>query len=131
MTKGGREVRSVYLSFEFHRDAQRRSTFLGQARQLCDFALKDCSLPEAVHSSRWRREASQRIKSSDVVIVLLGPDTHNAPGVSDEVNLARQWKRPIVQLLPQKHNYGQLHGMPYIRYKWKNINACLRDPEDL
>ena len=122
-------VRSVYLAFEFDRDAQRRQAFINQATQLCDFTLNDRSIPAAAHSERWRREASERIRYSDVVIVLLGRDTHNAPGVRDELNLARQWRRPIVQLMPQGCDYGLVSDdIPVCRSKWVRINKMLRNP---
>lgn len=129
MTTTTPEVRSVYLAFEFDRDAHRRQAFINQAAKRCDFTLNDLSMPAAAHSERWRREASPRIRASDVVIVLLGQDMHNAPGVQDEINLARQWQRPIVQLLPQGRNYGLVPGnIPVCRYRWDRINEMLRNP---
>ena len=121
--------RSVYLAFEFDRDAHRREAFIAQAARDCDFTLIDRSIPDAVHNEHWRREASQRIRSSDVVIVLLGRDTQNAPGVQDELNLARQWNRPIIQLMPQGRRYGLVSdSIPVCRYRWSRINEMLRNP---
>lgn len=121
--------RSVYLAFEFDRDAHRREAFIAQAARDCDFTLIDRSIPAAVHDERWRREASQRIRSSDVVIVLLGRDTHNASGVQDELNLARQWECPVVQLMPQHRRYGLVSDdIPVCRYQWSRINEMLRNP---
>ena len=129
MTTTTREGRSVYLAFEFDRDAHRRKAFIDQAERRCDFPLDDRSMPAAAHSERWRREASQRIRASDVVIVLLGRDTHDARGVQDELNLARQWDRPIVQLQPQGRNYGRVsEDIPVCRYRWDRINEMLRNP---
>ena len=87
--------RRVFLSFEFERDAGRRGTFIGQAKEHCEFAIVDKSLPSAQHDERWRRLAKQRIRASQVVIVLLGPDTHNAPGVKDELSLAGEVRCPV------------------------------------
>ena len=98
--------RSVFLSFEFEKDAGRRSVFIGQAKQHCEFVLKDKSLPAAEHDDKWRRDAKERMKVSDVVIVLLGPDTQNAPGVKDELSLAGDVGRLVIQLMPQGQNYG-------------------------
>lgn len=119
----------VYFAFEFERDGGRRGTIMGQSHRECAFNVEDKSLPHAVHNERWRREASRRIRESDVVVVLLGQDTHNAPGVMDEVNLARQWERPIVQLMPQGKNYGLVSDdIPVCRYKWPRINEMMRNP---
>lgn len=56
-----KERRSVYLAFEFERDAQRRDNFIQQSIIYCDFNLEDFSLPEAVHNTSWQREARRRI----------------------------------------------------------------------
>ena len=126
----GKQSRSVFLSFEFQKDAGRRGTFMGQAEVDCEFALIDKSLPSAQHDEQWRREAKARIEASAVVIVLLGPDTYNAPGVKDELSLAGGVRCPVVQLMPQNRNYGLVAKNGAIcEYKWKTINRMLRDPK--
>ncbi len=124
-----KQRRSVFLSFEFQKDAGRRGAFMGQAKVDCEFALIDKSLPSAQHDEQWRREAKSRIEASAVVIVLLGPDTYNAPGVKDELSLAGEVPCPVVQLMPQDKNYGLVAKNGAIcEYKWKTINRMLRDP---
>ncbi len=121
--------RSVFLSFEFEKDAGRRGAFMGQAKKHCKFALKDKSLPAAEHDDKWRRDVKERMKVSDVVIVLLGPDTHNAPGVKDELSLAGEVGCPVVQLMPQGQNYGLVGKYRAVcGYKWTALNEMLQDP---
>ena len=103
---GAKERRPVFLSFEFEKDADRRGTFIGLARKHCELEVIDNSLPSAQHDEEWRQTAKERIRSSHVVIVVLGPDTHNAPGVKDELSLAGEVRRPVVQLMPQDKHYG-------------------------
>ena len=124
-----RPSRSVFLSFEFEKDAGRRSNFIGQAMKHCEFSLKDTSLPTAKHDEKWRRDVKERMKVSDVVIVLLGHDTHNAPGVKDELSLAGEVGCPVIQLMPQGQNYGLVGRYRAVcRYKWTAVNRMLRDP---
>ena len=124
-----KQSRSVFLSFEFQRDAGRRGTFIGQAKVNCEFAIIDNSLASTQHDEQWRREARARIEASAVVIVLLGPDTHSAPGVKDELSLAGEVHCPVVQLMPQNRNYGLVAKNGAIcEYKWKTVNRMLRDP---
>ena len=124
-----KELRSVFLSFEFEKDAGRRGTFVHQAGQHCKFALNDKSLPAAEHDEEWRREAKERMEASDVVIVLLGPDTHNTPGVKDELSLAGEVECPVVQLMPQGQNYGLVGKYRAVcKYKWTRVNQVLHDP---
>ena len=70
------------------------------------------------------------MQKSDVVIVLLGQDTHNARGVEIELSLAGEVKCPVVQLRPQGKNYGLVAGSQAVcEYKWERINKMLRDPK--
>ena len=125
-----KQRRSVFLSFEFERDAGRRGAFIGQAKVNCEFAIIDKSLPSAQHDERWQREARGRIGATEVVIVLLGPDTHSAPGVKDELSLAGEVRCPVVQLMPQNKNHGLVaKGGAICEYKWETINRMLRDPK--
>ena len=122
--------RPVFLSFEFERDAGRRGAFIGEAKKHCQFAIIDKSLPSAQHDERWRQTARERIGASHVVIVLLGPDTQNAPGVKDELSLAGEVRCPVVQLMPQDKNYGLVAKNGAVcEYKWDTINQMLRDPK--
>lgn len=122
--------RSVFLSFEFEKDADRRGTFIGLARKHCEFEIVDNSLPSAQHDKEWRQKAKGGIRSSHVVIVLLGPDTQNAPGVKDELSLAGEVGCPVVQLMPQDKNYGLVAKNGAVcEYRWDTINRMLRDPK--
>ena len=127
---GAKKRRPVFLSFEFERDAGRRGTFIGQAKEHCDFAIVDKSLPRAQHDEKWRQEAQERIRASQVVIVLLGPDTQNAPGVRDELSLAGEVRCPVVQLMPKDKNYGLVAKNGAVcEFKWDTINRMLQDPK--
>ena len=57
---GGKQNRSVFLSFEFEKDAGRQRAFLSEAKEHCEFAIIDKSLPSAEHDDTWRREAKAR-----------------------------------------------------------------------
>ena len=87
-------------------------------------------MPSAQHDEKWRQAAKERIRSSHVVIVLLGPDTHNAPGVKDELSLAGEVRCPVVQLMPQEKSYGLVaKNRAICEYKWDTINRMLQDPK--
>jgi hypothetical protein len=126
----GKDVRRTYLAFEFEKDAQRRTTFIQQSLLYCDYVLEDLSLPSALHDSRWQRESRDRICQAEVLIVLLGQDTHSSHGVYDEISLAGQVRCPIVQLMPQRHRYGTISNrLPVLPYKWRKLNEMLQDPK--
>ena len=64
-------------------------------------------------------------------IVLLGPDTHNAPGVIKEVGEANKIEKRIFQIRPKKRTIGSVRGAgDVVPWNWKKINAktseCLK-----
>ena len=120
----------MFFSFEFHKDRQRWQSILGDAEKHCDFNLIDLSLPCAVHDEKWQRAVRERIRKSAVVIVLLGEDTHEARGVKDELGLAGEFKRPVVQLMPQREKCGLVSKDKAVcSYEWTRINEMLRNPK--
>lgn len=73
----------VFLSFEFDRDKELQPNFYAQAKKHSCYEIENYSLEETSrpNDNSWLREAETQIALSDIVIVVLGQDTHNAPGV--------------------------------------------------
>ena len=87
------------------------------------FSAADWSMKEAAPQRNWEAEAESRIARSDVVVVLVGPRTHQAPGVRKEVAIARRLGKPIVQIIGYKDtrptavpNAGRL-----LKWTWENM----------
>ena len=62
-----------------------------------------------------------------MVLVMVGPKTHKAPGVLKEVAFARKWNKPIAQVIGYKDgNYtpvpdaGRLYA-----WNWDNLKKLL------
>lgn len=85
-------------------------------------SIVDNSLQEAHPSEEWKAEASRKIQSSDVVVVIMGLNAHQAPGVLEEVKIAKKLNKPRFQLRP-KRSYGSpvKDAGEVIRWKWKNL----------
>lgn len=116
----------VFLSFEFTRNRDLRPSFYYQADRgdsLHD--IEDCSLDEQYRpDDKWLNKARNKIKQSDIVIVVAGYDSHNAPGVIKEVGEANKMKKPIFQIRPKTQKVGKVKGAgEMIPWKWKLIDA--------
>ena len=87
----------VFVSFDFDNDKKLKDFIIGQSR-LPDspFEVVDCSMKEAAPQANWPAVAERKIKSADIVVVMVGPSTHRAPGVLKEVTMARQNGIPIL-----------------------------------
>ena len=121
----------VFLSFEFDKDDELHHNFYAQAsRGDSCYEIENYSLNEAYrpHDDSWLKKARRLISSSDIVIVVVGEDTHNAPGVEKEVTLANQQCKPIFQIRPQNRTDGKVEGAgEVIPWKWKKINAKISE----
>ena len=122
----------IFLSFEFDRDSKLRQDFYTQASSRdSGYAIENYSMnePYRPHSDRaWLKKARALISQSDIVIVLVGQDTHNAPGVEKEVTITHQENRPIFQIRPQGSTAGRVAGAgDLIPWKWKRIDAKISE----
>ena len=116
----------IFVSFEFDKDNKLKSDFFGQAKRETQHRVVNKSLNESYPNEYWQQEARKAIEECDVVVVLIGEDTHNAPGIKTELRIARRLNKPIFQVKPK----GQTSdGVPSlgepIPWKWKRINEKL------
>lgn len=118
----------VFVSFDFDNDKVLKDFIIGQSKhEDSPFDVADHSLKEAAPEKDWKEKARRAIKRSDVVIVMVGPKTHKAPGVLAEVAIAREEGKKIIQIIGYKDgsytpvpNAGQLYS-----WSWDNLKKLL------
>lgn len=118
----------AFISYDFDNDKALKDFIIGQAH-LSDspFEVVDTSLKEAAPMKTWEDKARAAINRSDIVIVMVGPNTYRAPGVLKEVKMAREEGIKIVQVIGYKDgNYtavpdaGRLYA-----WNWDNLKGLL------
>ena len=116
----------IFVSFEFDKDNDLRTNFYRQAEEETEHRIRDCSLHESYPDEAWKNKARNAIRPCDVVVILIGQDTHNAQGVVVETDMARSFGKPIIQVRPQGRPYQGLTrlGEP-ITWRWSRINTEL------
>ena len=113
----------VFVSFDFDRDRGLKELIIGQSRnEDSPFEVENWSLKEAAPERNWEIEAESRINRSDLVIVMVGSETHRAPGVIKEVAIARRLQKPIVQVIGYRDgNYEPVPGAGRLHsWSWPN-----------
>ncbi|MEU1450430.1 TIR domain-containing protein [Streptomyces mirabilis] len=81
----------VFVSFDYDYDKTLKDFLIGQARKPdSPFEIHDWSIKEA--SPDWKDKARDRIRRSDVVIVICGDHTDEAAGVAIELMMAQEEK---------------------------------------
>ena len=116
----------VFFSFEFDRDKELYGSFFAQAKHQSRHAIRNYSLDEKhpPTDDSWKADAENKIAQCDIVIIVVGQDTHNAPGVKVEKEIAKRLGKCVFQIQPQKQNYGGVDGAgEIIPWKWDQIDA--------
>ena len=119
-------ILNIFVSFEFDKDNDLKNNFIGQSKECMQHRIRNCSLNEAYPDDSWKKRARTAIGECDVVVVLIGQDTHNAQGVIVETDMARSLNKPVIQIRPQGRPYKGLTrlGEP-MTWKWKRVKARL------
>ena len=127
-------ILNIFVSFEFGKDHDLQNNFYRQAKEKTNHRIRDCSLHESYPDDAWENKARSAIRQCDVVVILIGQDTHNAEGVIVETDIARSLNKPIVQIRPQGRPYNGVTRLEKpITWRWKTINArldAMRKPDD-
>jgi hypothetical protein len=120
--------KKVFVSFDFDNDKILKEFLIGQSKNSdSPFEVTDVSLKEAAPEKDWEEKAKVKIKSADVVIVMVGPQTHKAPGVLKEVKFANELKKKIIQLIGYKDgDYTRVEGAGTLySWNWENLKKLL------
>jgi hypothetical protein len=91
-------IKRVFISFDFDHDEDLRNLLAGQAKHPdSPFEIKDRSIKEPL-TGDWKEKVRRRMDNVDLVIVICGEYTHSAAGVSAELTIAREAKKPYFLL---------------------------------
>jgi hypothetical protein len=118
----------MFISFDYDNDKALKDFLVGQSKKTdSPFEISDWSMKEAAPEEYWEKEAERRISRSDMVIVMVGPKTYNAPGVLKEVRITRRLDKQIYQIIGYKD--GDYKPVPdagrLYRWNWENLKKLL------
>ena len=117
----------MFVSFDYETDLSLKGNLVAQA-ELSDspFSVTDVSLQEREPEREWLSEAKSAIAKCDVFVVILGRNTHSAPGVLKEIEIAVGMKKRRFQLMPQGKNWKPMKGAgETIVWTWENLRREL------
>ena len=114
--------KKVFYSFDAPDDRFLKEAAIGQTKnKSTPFRAQDKSLKKAQPQNRWEKAAERKIKDSEMVMVMLGKNTHKAKGVKKEVELARKHNVPVVQVKPKNQNVKRVKDAGRL-HNWTNEN---------
>ena len=118
----------IFVSFDFDNDRKLKDFIIQQARrQDSPFQVVDHSLKEAAPERSWEHKAARAIARAKVVLVMVGPHTHRAPGVRKEIRMAREQGKRVVQIIGYRDGqYTPVKGAGQLyRWNWDNLAKIL------
>ncbi len=94
----------TFVSYDYDNDLDLKNLLVGQSRHKdSPFFIEDWSIKR--ESKGWRSDARRRIRLSGVVIVICGLHTHQAVGVSAEIEITREEDIPYCLLRGRKNGF--------------------------
>ena len=120
--------KKVFISFDFDNDKFLKDSFIGQCKlNQSPFEVIDYSLKEASKEKEWEEKARKKIEQADLIIVMLGTETHKASGVLKEIAIAKTLKKKVIQLIGHKDGqYKRIKGAGHLyHWKWENLKKVL------
>ena len=118
----------VFVSFDFDNDHDLKGSLVAQAENASSpFDLIDFSLKESLPQPLWLSRAQSAIARCDVFVVVLGLNTHQAPGVLKEVQIAKGLRKRRFQLKSQGTNPTPVRdGGPIVNWTWSKLKMMLQ-----
>jgi hypothetical protein len=118
--------KKVFVSYDHTHDYGLKISLISQAGAPdSTFALKEFSSTDNLPEAEWLAQTNKAIAKCDIFVVLLGPNTHSAPGVLKEAAIARELKKKRFQLKPQGKEYERVPGGGDV-VAWKQNNLKSR-----
>jgi hypothetical protein len=122
------EKTRVFVSFDFDNDRALKDLVLGQAKlPNSPFEVIDHSLKEEAPDREWQNRARRAISRSDIVLIMVGTQTHQAAGVLKEVAMAREVGIKIAQIIG--YSTGSYTAVPdagsLYAWSWENLKNLL------
>ena len=123
-------MKRAFISFDFDHDAELRDALVGQARNPdSPFRIADWSVREPFDSN-WRQKVRDRIRRTDLAIVICGEYTHTATGVAAEVTITREEGNPYFLLSGRAGKIGRKptsarHSDKIYKWTWENLKRLI------
>ena len=117
----------TFVSFDYETDLKLKGDLIAQAKRAdSPFSVTDFSLRERHPDPTWLSKAQSAIARADVFVVILGANTHNAPGVLKEIKIAKGLKKRRFQLRPQGKKWQPMKGAgELVVWTWPNLKRKL------
>lgn len=123
-------AKRTFISFDFDHDEDLRNLLVGQSRNPnSPFEIADWSVRQPM-TGNWRDKVRDRIRRTQLTIVVCGEHTHTATGVAAELTITREELNPYFLLWgrPDKNCTKPTSALPsdkVYKWTWDNLTALI------
>ena len=123
-------MKRAFISFDFDHDEELRNALVGQAKNPgSPFDIADWSVHEPF-DDHWRRRVRDRIRRTDLTIVICGEHTHTAKGVAAELTISREEGKSYFLLWGRPHENCTKPAMALksdkiYKWTWENLKQLI------
>ncbi len=123
-------MKRAFISFDFDHDGELRNALNGQAKNPdSPFSIADWSLKEPF-TGNWKAKVRERIRKTDLTIVICGKHTHTAKGVAAELTITREEGKTYFLLWGRPHEQCTKPAMALAsdkiyKWSWENLRRLI------
>ncbi len=123
-------TKRAFISFDFDHDEDIRGALVAQAKNPdSPFEIADWSVREPF-TGNWKAQVRQRIRRTNLTIVMCGEHTHGAEGVAAELSITREESNPYFLLngRPNKTCTKPRTALPSDKiygWTWENLKKLI------
>ena len=120
----------AFISFDLDHDEELRNALVGQAKNPdSPFSIADWSVHEPFDTN-WRQRVRERIRRTDLTIVVCGEYTHTARGVAAELTITQEEKKPYFLLKGRPNKActkpsSALKSDKVYKWTWQNLKLLI------
>lgn len=120
----------VFISFDFHHDEDLRNLLAGQAKHPeSPFEIANWSVKDAF-TGDWKIKVRDRIRRVDQLAVICGHHTDRATGVSAEIQITREERKPYFLLAGRASGTNRkpaaaLTADKMYKWTWDNLKTLI------
>lgn len=117
----------AFISFDFDHNETEKTLFVGQSKNSkTPFSIQDWSAKSSMPPSKWEAIVEEKIKKTNMVIILVGKNMASATGVKKEIKMAKDNNVPIFGVYVGGANeYSNLpEGLArsrVVKWEWEKI----------
>lgn len=117
----------AFISFDFDHDSNSKLYFVGQStNSRTPFKISDWSAKEAMEQDEWESIVEEKMKKTNMCIVLVGRFMASATGVKKEIEMAKKNNVPVFGVYVDGANTlsNLPAGLPrnrVVAWKWEKV----------